>query len=706
MSRAKQLGYWAEALLNVARHYRLATSEESIRVSLAWEQGSLDSALKGISARLGLTLRFEEVSEATVDPWRQPLVVELKTGQVGVIEKIDSEGNACVLISGDHGLTTVLDSNELRNSVQRVAVGRPEASIRDARIDQYIKPYKEDWFWKLIVRDWRRLFDISVASLLVNILALSVVLFSMQVYDRVVPAKSEHTLWVLFLGVMLSICFEFFLRVARAQISDTLGKRADLRVSDVVFGRMMKVRSEFWPKSAGGFIAQIRELEQLRELVTSTTISVLADLPFVVLFLIILYFAGGGVVYIALAALPLFVVPTLLSQRSLARLSREGMRISAIRNALLVESVEGRDDIKQLRAEPRFQSQWTQLNTEHAELTMRQRSVVNWLLTWAQELQGAVYAGVILVGCYEVMKGNMTTGVLVGSSILASRMMAPIAQLSGVFVRWQQAKVTKQGLNELMKLPIEQGDDQKLHRSVIKGEYSLEKVSFHYSTDNQEPAISIDSLKIRAGERVAILGRMGAGKSTLLQVLAGMYSVQKGSICLDGLELSLIDPCDVRRDVSLLTQNSRLFFGSIRDNITLGCPLATDDEIVEALEISGAASFVRSGRSGLDYIVQEGGMGLSAGQRQALLIARTLIRKSNVLLLDEPTSSLDEVTENAVIDGVERWLGNRTLILSTHRLSVLRLVDRVIVVERGRIVMDGCKDELIGGLATKKSWQI
>ncbi|KRW57859.1 type I secretion system permease/ATPase [Pseudomonas sp. TTU2014-080ASC] len=702
MSTTKQINYWAEALINVARYYSLSVSEESVRLSLLWEKGHLDTALKDIFARFGLALRFEEVSPEVADPWRQPLIVEMKNGQVGVVQKVDKNGRMSLLIAGDQGLPTVLDYKQLCRRATRVAIARPEAAIRDARIDQYMKPYKEDWFWKILFADWRRFVEISVASLLVNILALAVVLFSMQVYDRVVPAKSESTLWVLFFGVMLAITFEFFLRVARGQISDALGKHADLRISDVVFGRMMKVRSEYGSKSAGGFIAQIRELEQLRELITSATIGSMADLPFVLLFIVILYFSGGPVVYVALAALPLFIVPTWLSQKTLARLSRESMRVAAIRNALLVEAVEGRDDIKQLRAEPRFQSQWTELTAEHAKLSMKQRSAVNWLLTWAQELQGAVYAGVILVGCYQVMKGDMTTGALVGSSILASRMMAPVAQLAGVFVRWQQAKVTKQGLDELMRLPVEQTEGQMLHRSVIRGDYVLDKASFTYA-GTSKAAIDIEQLKIKAGERVAILGKMGSGKSTLLQLLAGMYAVQKGSVTLDGLELSQIDPSDVRRDVSLLTQNSRLFYGTLRENIALGHPLVSDDEIIQVLEISGAGSIVRANRSGLDYVVQEGGKGLSAGQRQALLIARTLISKSNILLLDEPTSSLDDVTENSFIDGVEEWVKGRTLILTTHRFPILKLVDRIIVLESGKVIMDGHKDELLGSLAAKES---
>ncbi|KIQ02653.1 ATP-binding protein [Pseudomonas fulva] len=692
-----------EAMLNIAGHYRMGVSEESVRVSLSWERGSdPDAVLHRMAAQMGLMLRFETYSDKALDPWRLPLAVELRSGQVAIIEKADGKGRFSALLSGEQGLPITLSLENLRERAVRVAVLRPESSVPDARVDDYIKPYQANWFWRIALRDWKRYGDVALAAMAANVLALAGVIFAMQVYDRVIPAQSESTLWVLFLGVMLAIGFEFLLRMSRSRIADLIGKRADLKITDMVFGHALRVRNDARPKSTGTFISQIRELEQIRELITSTTISAVTDLPFVLLFLAILYLTGGPLLYIALGALPLLILPGLLAQRPLAKLSNEGMRESAIRNAVLVEAVQGIEDIKLLRAEPRFQNQWNQLHAVSADISIRQRHITNFLLTWTQELQGLVYAAVLLGGCYLVMNGDMTTGALVGSSILASRMMAPLAQISSVFARWQQAKVARQGLDELMKRPVDQPEHSRLlHRPLLQGQFDLDKIQYRYGEKDKTPALEISSLKIRPGERIAVLGRNGAGKSTLLQVLAGLQVPQSGSIKLSGLEMSLIDPADVRRDVGLLTQNSRLFFGSIRDNLTMGRPMATDNEILQALELSGALGLVQSQEGGLDYLIMEGGVGLSGGQKQALLLARTLIREPATVLLDEPTASLDEMSEMQILEQLTPWFEGRTLIVATHRLAVLQWVERILVIDGGRIVMDGPKEQVLARFGHK-----
>ncbi|WP_330565708.1 type I secretion system permease/ATPase [Pseudomonas yamanorum] len=697
MNTGAQYQAWLQAMLSIARHYRIGISEETIKVSLLWERGgSVDVVLQRMAAQMGLNLRLEPFSEAALDPWRLPLLVELQDGQVAIVEQADGKGQLKVLLNNDQGLAISLSLIELRERAVRIAILRPESSVPDARVDDYIAPYQPDWFWKIALRDWKRYADVALAAMVANILALAGVIFSMQVYDRVVPAQSESTLWVLFLGVTLAIGFEFMLRMARAKIADLIGKRADLKITDLVFGHALRIRNDARSKSTGTFISQIRELEQVRELITSTTLSAITDLPFVLLFLVILYLTGGPLVYIALGALPLLIIPGFLVQKPLARLSNEGMRESALRNAVLVEAVQGIEDIKLLRAEPRFQNQWNQLHAVSADISMKQRTLTNLLMTWTQELQSLVYAAVLLGGCYLVMKGDMTTGALVGSSILASRMMAPLAQISGVFSRWQQAKVARKGLDELMQRPVDQPERSRLlHRPLLEGRYELNNVRYQYNEADKTPALDVQHLSIRPGERIAVLGRNGAGKSTLLQLLAGMQAPQRGSLKLDGLELGLIDPADVRRDVGLLTQNSRLFYGSIRDNLIMGRPAATDDEMLQALTLSGALPLVQAQEGGLDYVIMEGGLGLSGGQKQALLLARTLIREPRTLLLDEPTASLDDVSEMQVLDQLMPWLEGRTLIVATHRLAVLKWVDRILVVGGGRIVMDGSKDQIL-----------
>lgn len=688
---------WLQAILMVAKYYRIEPSEERIRLQLDWNQDqTLDNIIQLISRQVGLNLRQSTFSLELLNPWLLPVIVEFKDGLVGVIDKADTKGNISIQLSGDQGLSQTFDVNGLKNTIKNIYILRPETSIPDARVDEYIKPYEPSWFWSIVLRDWKRYIDIMFASLIANVLALATIVFSMQVYDRVVPSQSIPTLWVLAGGVLIAAVFEFILRVSRIYLSDVIGKRADLRISDRVFGHALRIKNKDRSKSTGSFISQIRELEGVRELVTSTTIGAIADLPFFFLFLIIFVLIGGKLFWVILLVIPLMVLPAILVQKKLAQLAQEGMRESSIRNAILVEAVQGIEDIKLLRAESRFQNQWNHMNEISADIGMKQRKIVGILMAWTQKIQGLTYAMVVLVGCFAVIDGEMTTGALVACSILSSRMLAPISQITGILGRLQQAKVAKQSLDELMKRPVDQTDRAHLiHKTVLNGDYELKNILFQYSQDDSKPSLAIRYLKIRAGERVAILGRNGAGKSTLLQLLAGMQEPTQGVVHLDELDVSLIDPSDVRRDMGLLNQNAHLFYGTIRENLTLGAPLATDQDIIRALKVTGALRFVQEKKEGLDHLVLEGGFGFSGGQKQALLLARLLIRQPNILLLDEPTASIDDVAEKLLINHLKEWLSYRTLIVATHRRAVLELVDRIIVVSDGQIVMDGPRDQVL-----------
>lgn len=688
---------WLQAVFTIAKHYRIEPSEERIRLQLDWNPNqTIDDILTLITRQIGMSLRKASFSEDLINPWRLPVLVEFQSGQVAIIDKVDVDGNASVQFSGDQGLAQILTLDVLKENIRHVYILRPAKSVPDARVDEYIKPYESSWFWSIVLRDWKRYVDVMFASMLANILALATIVFSMNVYDRVIPAQSTTTLWVLAGGVLIAAIFEFSLKVARIYLSDIIGKRADLRISDRVFGHALRIKNSERSKSTGSFISQIRELEGVRDLVTSTTISAISDLPFFFLFLGIFWLIGGNLFWVMLIIVPLMIIPGLLAQKPLAKLANEGMREGAIRNAMLVEAVQGIEDIKLLRAEARFQNQWNHMNEMSADVSMRQRKIVGVMSAWTQKIQGLAFAIVVLVGAFAVMKGDMSTGALVACSMLSSRMLGPIAQITGVLGRWQQAKVAKMGLDELMKKAVDQPDHAHLiHRPVLNGHYELTAVNFKYGEDDPKPSLMIAKLEIKVGEKIAILGRNGAGKSTLLQLLSGMQTPVQGKIKLDGVELGLIDPSDVRRDMALLNQNAHLFFGTVRENLTLGAPLANDEEILAALKITGAINFVQEKKEGLDHIILEGGVGFSGGQKQALLLSRLLIRQPNILLLDEPTASIDDVSEKQFIEHLKGWLGQKTLLVATHRRAVLELVDRIIVVNDGKVVMDGPRDQIL-----------
>ncbi|MFF7708363.1 type I secretion system permease/ATPase [Pseudomonas sp. NPDC007930] len=691
------LGPWLEAILRVAGHYRLDVSPQRIELAAAAAPGE-DEGVRRMARQAGLSVRFTRLDREALSPWRLPLVVQCEGGQIGVLESIAADGALGLAFSGDEGLQSRAEPEALLARTLRVAVLRPARPLRDVRTDDYTAPYDEHWFRRIVLRDLRPYAQVMLASLVANLLAMAGVLFSMQVYDRVIPAQSLPTLYVLFGGVFLALLFDLLMRLLRLRITDLLGKRADLRVSDLVFGHALRLRNSARPKSTGSFIAQLRELEQIRDLITSSTATALADLPFFLMFLGVFYLIGGVLVLVPLFALVAMLLPGLLAQRRLARLANASMREAALRNALLVESIQGLDDIKALQAEARFQQQWNHYNAACAQSGLQLRGLTNALVAWTQSVQGAVYAIVIVVGAPLVIHGDMTTGALVAASILSSRMMAPLAQLTTVLTRWQQAKVALQGLNRLMQAPVDHPEHSaRVHLAAINGEYRLRDIAFRYSPE-AAPALRVAQLDIAPGERIAVLGRNGAGKSTLLQALGGAMDLAQGEISLDGIALAHLDPADLRRDVGLLQQHARLFHGTLRENLSAGAGQASDQEILAALNATGALEFVRQLPKGMDHLILEGGLGLSGGQRQSLVLARLLLRQPQILLLDEPTAALDDVSERRLLDNLWAWSQGRTLIIATHRLSVLQRVDRVIVLDNGQVAIDGPRDAALARL--------
>jgi ATP-binding cassette subfamily C protein LapB len=699
--QAADVSVWVDAIIRVAQHYRLDCSRESIRVAARWNARAesalpLEKLVPRLARQAGLTLRWVTVDASRLTSWRLPVLVELHGGHVGVVTAETVEGLA-ISFGTDAGLNTIVPPAKLHAALRRMAVLRPARSVPDKRVDEYIKPFERGWLRKLVLADLRPYIHIMLASLVTNAMALSGVLFSMQVYDRAVPAQSMPTLYVLFGGVMLATLCAFVMRQARMRITDVIGKRADLRISDRVFGHALRIHNAARPKATGTFISQLRELESVRDMLTSTTVAAIADLPFFLLFCIVFWYIAGALVWIPLMAFVAMVVPGLLVQKRLRALAQENMREAALRNAMLVESVQGIEDIKQLQAESRFQNHWNHYNAVSADSSMRLRDLTGTLNNWSQTVQAAVFAVVVFVGAPQVMQGDMTTGVLVAASILSSRMLGPLAGVTQILNRWQQAKVAKQALDTLLKSPVDDPEHEKrIHRPLLRGDYALEGAVFTH--DGETPALAVQEMRIVAGERIAVLGRNGAGKSTLLRALSGMMGPAKGSLTLDDITLAHLDPADVRRDVCLLSQDARLFHGTLRENLVLGAPAATDGELMDALKASGAWTFVQALKAGLDHIVLEGGLGLSGGQRQSLLLARLLLRDPRVLLLDEPTASLDEVTEQHVLRTLAALPEGTTMVIATHRRPLLKLVSRVIVVDGGRVMLDGPRDTVLARL--------
>lgn len=689
---------WIAALARTAAHYGHVIDIRTIAQQMRWHAHTpLPRRLEQIARLMGLRVNLCRVERLRWSNGILPVLAASKDGAVLVIERVDEENNLIYWRSDGGDLQRQIDVESLLGQIQETVVltGIAERG-HDPRIDDFVKPYRKHWFWQHFGDAKRQIGEITLASIIGNVLALAGILFSMQVYDRVIPAQSMPTLWVLFGGVLMAAGIEYAIRLSRTTLSDLMGKHIDLKVSGMLFARALAIKNEARPKSTGSFISQLREIDQVRELLTSTTVGAAADMPFVLLFLGLMAMIGGPLVFIPMLAIPLIVIPGLMLQWPMARLAKEGMRESALRNAVLVESIEGVEDIKALQAEPYFQRQWEQTHEVSAAVGMKQRLWGARLTGWASSVQQLTYAGMLVFGSYLVLAGDITTGTMVACSLLSSRTIAPLMQLTMVFSRWQHAKNAMTGLDELLQKPLDRPEAKEIaHCPVLQGHYQVSQAQYSYDPEQGENALFINTLEIKPNERIAILGRVGTGKSTLLKLLAGQAAATRGKVTLDGVDMARIDPSDLRRQVGFLSQESRLFFGSLRQNLMLGHPQATEQELLQALRVSGALTLVQKDASSLERVIQEGGRGLSGGQRQMVLLSRMILRNPQIVLMDEPTAAMDEQLEQHVIRQMATWLEGRTLVMVTHRPALLQLADRLIVMDNGRIIADGPKDQIL-----------
>lgn len=702
--RERTAGPWVDAVLLAARHLGVAVSPELVRNSSAWA-GRADSgqAIIDIALSAGLSGTFVEIPLHELSPIMLPALVAVSDTHTGVITRIDGDrATLSIWIDGRAvDYTVPLQKLETKLPERRVLLVRAREIVRDSRLDRYLSQRPRSWLTGIFTSNWPVLIELGLGSLFANLLAIGTSLFAMQVWDRVVPAQSLNTLWVLTSGLVVALVLEFLIRTARLSIVDHFGKQADLKLSAMFFARVLNIRNDARPRSPGTLISQLRDLEQIRELLTSSALGVMLDLPFVAAFLFIIWLLGGPLVFVPLAAIPLLIIPGVLAQLPLARLSAEGLSEAALRNTILMESIYRAEDIKILQAEPRFRRLWNSTNQVSGDTGLKQRRLGGLLVNFAQAVQQLAYAGVVIAGVYGILDGSLSFGAVLACSILTSRTIAPVGQISGILSRLQNARAGKKGLDSLLDLPVDHdAEKHSYHKPALAGRYRFENVVYAYEPE-AKPALIIPGLAIEPGERIAILGRVGAGKSTFLRLAAGLATPGKGNILLDGTAMGLIDIADIRRDTGVLLQETSLFYGSLRDNLLIGNPLASDDQILEAMRLSCADQLLLDQPHGLDLKLREGGIGLSGGQKQALMLARLVLRSPSIVILDEPTASLDEGTELLIIERMKAWLGERTLIVATHRFALLALVDRIIVVDGGRIVLNGAKEEVLRVLSGK-----
>jgi ATP-binding cassette subfamily C protein LapB len=521
----------------------------------------------------------------------------------------------------------------------------------------------------------------------------------MNVYDRVVPNQTYETLWVLAIGVLIVSTFDFIMKGLRSYFLDVAGKQVDTVLSATIFEKVLGLKTAGRPRSVGGLANTIHEFEGFRDFITSATITTLIDLPFVILFLIIVQWLGGWLVLVPLTAIPLIILTSLLLQRPLEATLRESLRLGSQKQATLIETIGGIESIKAIGADTPVQRKWEKILGESGRLGIRAKMLSTAVVNLTVLIQQYAYVATIIFGVYLIADRSLTVGGLIASSLLTSRILAPFAQVAGLITRYFQTMQALRGVDELMQKPVERPPGKSfVNRPDIRGDIEFRGVSFAYP-GSEVPALNNVSFRIAAGERVGIIGRIGSGKTTIEKLLLGLYDASEGSIWIDGIDMEQIDPADLRRNVGYVPQDTLLFFGSLRDNIVYGAPYVDDAAMLRAAEIAGVTEFANRHPKGFDLPVGERGEGLSGGQRQAIAIARSLLLDPPILMMDEPSNALDNRSEEAFKQRLSSHLEGRTLLLVTHRASLLTLVNRLIVLDNGRITADGPKEQVLEALS-------
>lgn len=640
------------------------------------------------------------------------------------ITKISSAVLPCILLMKDDQACVMLEKPDAN---QQVKVFVPETdSIRTISLDHLSEDYmgyailvhptavfkiperkrakieEQHWFWD-IVRLSRSTYGlVIIASIFINLFALVSPIFIMNVYDRVIPNNATETGWIMGIGAIVAFMFDFIFRTIRGYLIDFAGRRTDVLAARRIFDHVMDMKLAGRPSSSGAFANILRDFDSVREFFTSATITVLVDLPFTILFLFFIYQLGGSIAFILVGLIMITAFAGFLIQIKLKHLVRNSTQTSQNRHGILVEAINSLETIKAGGADGRFRSRYGTVMSEDAQYAEKSRFFSSMAANISVFFQQNASIMIVLAGMYLVQSGDLTTGGLIASVILGGRAIAPMGQIANLITKYHHAGIALHELNDIMSAPLERPEDVDfLHRPELSGKIAFEKVSFAYP-GTSVPVLDEVSFTIQKGERVGIIGRVGSGKSTVAKLLLKLYEPDSGVILADDTDYRQIDPADLRKNTAYISQDTQLFRGTIRDNITAFNPQANEDQVLEYARQCGVDGFASRHPLGYDAPVGELGANLSGGQKQAIAFARAMITSPNILICDEPTSSMDTQTESVFCTYVQEQTKDKTFILITHKQALLTTVDRLILMHNGKVVMDGPRDEVIAALNSGK----
>lgn len=686
-----------ECLAHVSLREHRELNRDAVCTGLPLREGKLTpSLLLRAAPRAGFKAKLLAQPPSSLGQAPGSAILLLNNQAAVVLESWDASTQTASVFVPEQGLEEWTKEQLAQRYSGHLVLLRPRFE-HDDRAPQMQSQHRRHWFWGALFQHRKLYRDALVAAFMINSFAVAMPLFVMNVYDRVVPNEAVETLWVFAAGLAIVLAAELALRSARAHFVDLAGNRVDRDLSTTIMQAVLGMRLQDRPESTGSFAANLRAFEVVRDFVTAASITTLIDLPFALIFVGILAWIAPPLAIPLIIGATVLVIHSWSVQSSLRYLADEGHRSGALRNATLVESLVGLEDIKSQGAQGLIQRRWEQVTQHLAHNQTQLKLLGSSVMHGALFVQQCTSLGIVVLGVYLIMSQQLSMGGLIAAMMLTSRAMQPLAQLAGLMTQYHNAKTALLGLDPLLGQGPPEPAQAPINRPNLQGGIELKEVSFQYPRSHGNAVRDI-SLRIAPGEKVAILGRAGSGKSTLLRLILGLYQPQEGSVRLDGIDTQQLAADQVRKAIGYISQQPTLLYGSLRENLLMGRTGIADQALLEAAYNADLKDMIDTHPQGFDMHIGERGESLSGGQRQAVALARGLVGNPNILLLDEPTSALDNGSEERVRSRLKALASNKTLVLVTHRTAMLDLVDRIIVLDQGRLMADGPKDTVLEAL--------
>ena len=657
---------------------------------------SSKSLFSRAAARAGLKSTLIQRSVKDMLNLQLPMILLLSNDYTCILESFSEDRKQAKIIYPDgKGVEDWIDVDELEQEYLGYAFMLKREFQYGEQSSRTLQLKQKDWFWSTLKLSRKIYSDVIWASLLINLFVLATPLFTMNVYDRVIPNNAQETLMVFTIGIISIYLLDFFLKFTRGYMLEIAAKKSDIIMSSIIFEKVLDLKMAVHPTSVGSFANNLKNFEAVRSFFTTATMTAVVDFPFAVIFLAVIYYIGGYLVLVPLITMILMLTYALVIRKPLQESIESSHEASAKKNGILIEALQNIETVKTMSMAGKTQWEWEESTGEIAEKNLKSRLLSSSIPNITNLLIQLNTVFVVVFGVYLIQEFELTMGGLIAVVILTSRTVAPMGQAAALISNYSDAKTSYETLNEIISRPTERPQGQQfLQRPKINGKIEFQDVSFTYP-DSDIPALTNVSFEIEPGEKVAIIGRIGSGKSTIAKLLLRLYEPDSGTILIDGIDISQIDPADLRRSIGYVPQEVHLFKGTLKENIISSERYPSDEEVIKASIVSGTYEFAHAHPRGYDMPIGERGAGLSGGQRQSVGVARALLGNPDIHLMDEPTNSMDQTTETELIRNLKHEFKDETLIVVTHKIKLLDLAERVIVMHQSKLILDGKKEEVL-----------